>query len=77
MKIKEWSKNSQFQGDWLPDLGVVRKFSFSRGVALLDGGGSKFLGEGWYPSAYYGKGSSNPVIGGWLTQVEWEAYFHV
>ena len=46
MKIKEWSKNSQFQGDWLSDLGVVRKFSFSRGVALLDGGRSKFLGEG-------------------------------
>ena len=40
MKIKERSKNFQFQGDWLPDLVVVRKFSFSRGVALLVGGRS-------------------------------------
>ena len=37
--------------------------SFQGWVALLGGGGGgNFLGGGWYPSACYGAGRSNPVM---------------
>ena len=41
-------------GGGLSYEGVVRKFSFSRGLSYW--GGGNFLGGGWYPSAHYAFG---------------------
>ena len=81
MKITERSKNSHFQEGGLPCYGVIRKFSFSRGVTLL-GVEGYFLWGDWYPKAYYGAGRDNLVVmvvamggGAGVTQMEWEHTF--
>ena len=41
---------------------MIRKLSFSKGAALLGGGGGNFLGG--FHSAYYNTGRGNQVMGG-------------
>ena len=41
---------------------MIRKLSFSKGAALLGGGGGNFLGG--FHSAYYNTGRDNQVMGG-------------
>ena len=60
VKIRKRSENFYFQRGVLPYEGVVRKYSFSRGIALLGGLISKEVDT----TAYYDAGRGNQVMWG-------------